>query len=386
MNPKTPKPLSAKELELIVRTSGDDLQKAFPGRPRAWLRQQKREASKHVKPEALIAVDVARARAKAELKDRDLRYRTALAQATENQKALDAALALAKAQRPGTTYKIAAKGGRHEATAIAMASDWHSEEPVSAAKTNDLNAFDLDEFEARACRFFTNLVRLVRKEGAAVDIRNLVLWLGGDFITGSLHDDTTQANQLGPVDAITNVQRVIAKGIETLLSALPDVQLTIPCSAGNHSRMTHKQMIKSEQENSLETLMYRSLAQIFAKEPRVKFILPQGYHTYLDVHGKVLRFHHGHNIKYGGGVGGITIPVNKAIAQWNKSRVADLDIFGHFHQRMDGGNFLANGSLIGFNEFALAIKAGYEPPQQQFALIDSKHGKTVVAPILLTED
>ena len=77
------------------------------------------------------------------------------------------------------------------------------------------------------------------------------------------------------------------------------------------------------------------------------------------------------------------IPAYKAVSQWDKGRRADLDIFGHFHQTKDGGKFLCNGSLIGYNSFALRIKADYEPPQQTLLLVDKKRGRTCTWPILL---
>ena len=86
---------------------------------------------------------------------------------------------------------------------------------------------------------------------------------------------------------------------------------------------------------------------------------------------------------YQGGVGGIYIPVNKSIAQWSKAKHADLDIFGHFHQLRDGGNFLCNGSMIGYNAFALSIKADFEEPKQILTLIDKRRGRTCTWPILV---
>jgi len=53
------------------------------------------------------------------------------------------------------------------------------------------------------------------------------------------------------------------------------------------------------------------------------------------------------------------------------------------HQFKDGGNFICNGSLIGYNAFALSIKADYEKPKQAFFLVDKKRGKSIVAPIWL---
>lgn len=374
-------PLTPAQQRLLLQTPDDDLLEVFKGRTRRWLRNEKAALVKTVNPKELMTVDLEKSKTNARLRVAASQYKTALAEADELRVALDTALRLQDNFKMGT-FSIKTQKNTHEATAVALASDWHCEEPVDPNQVNGLNAFNLVVFETRAKAFFANLIELVRKERAAVRINNLVLWLGGDFITGNIHDDTSFQNQLGPIDALIHAQQTIGNGINTVLKALPDLKLIVPCSVGNHSRITKKQMIKSERENSLEVLMYRSLAQFF--EGRAQFILPQGYHTYLDVHGYVLRFHHGHNIQYQGGIGGITVPVNKAIAGWNRSRTAHLDCFGHFHQRFDGGNFLANGSLIGYNEFALAIKASYEPPQQQFALIDSRHGKTVVAPILLT--
>jgi hypothetical protein len=180
-------------------------------------------------------------------------------------------------------------------------------------------------------------------------------------------------------------QEYIASGIRYLLDN-SSLKLVIPCASGNHGRITKKVHVSTEAGNSLERMMYASLAQRFAKEPRVTFLIHDGYHTYVEMYGKVVRFHHGHSVRFSGGVGGLTIPMNKAIAQWNRGQRADLDVIGHYHTFFDGGNFIVNGSLIGFNAFALSIKASPEPPVQAFFLIDSRHGKTVVCPVILDHD
>jgi hypothetical protein len=151
--------------------------------------------------------------------------------------------------------------------------------------------------------------------------------------------------------------------------------------------MTQEQRIATESGNSLEQYMYFNLRDLFAHEPRVKFQIAEGYHSYIDVFGSYkIRFHHGHNIRYAGGVGGITIPVNKSINEWNKLNPVRLDCFGHFHQRVDGGNFVCNGSIIGYNAYATSIKAAYERPAQMFFLINKKFNeKTIAAPIFVTQ-
>jgi hypothetical protein len=132
--------------------------------------------------------------------------------------------------------------------------------------------------------------------------------------------------------------------------------------------------------------MYHNMAMCFENEPRVQFVIGEGYHTYLTIYDKLVRFHHGHAIKYKGGVGGVYIPLNSAITQWNKAKFAYLDVLGHWHQQRDGGNFMINGSIIGYSAYSLFIKAEYEEPKQLFFLIDRDRGKTIVAPILVNQN
>ena len=68
-------------------------------------------------------------------------------------------------------------------------------------------------------------------------------------------------------------------------------------------------------------------------------------------------------------------------ARWDRARRADFHNFGHYHQYLNMGHIANNGSLCGFNGYAMSIKASPEPPQQAFYLVDSKRGKTCCSPI-----
>lgn len=272
--------------------------------------------------------------------------------------------------------------GTSEATPVLCASDWHVEERVGS-EVGGLNVYSPEIAEARAKAFFANGLRLIKLLGRDVTITNCVIALLGDFISNDIHEaESVEANELHPTHAILHAQALIIAGIEFLLSH-SKLTFTIPCHSGNHARTTKTTRFGAENGHSLEYLMYLHLAAYFRHEPRVTFLVPDGMHSYIEIYGRRLRFHHGHAVKYGGGVGGIYIPVNKAIAQWNKARHADLDVFGHFHQMRDGGNFICNGSLIGYSAFALSIKADFEPPKQALFLMDKKRGKTCVWPVLL---
>jgi len=270
-----------------------------------------------------------------------------------------------------------------DVTAVAVASDWHFAEVVESKNINDLNEFNPTVATKRAEKFFQNVVRLCNIFGKESRLNTLILALLGDFINGQLREEAMENNSLRPMDEMIQVWKVLAGGIQYILDNT-NLNLIIPCHSGNHARVTKKIHWSTESGNSLEYAMYHILASEFKENKRVKFIIPTSYHSYLDVNGFIIRFHHGHAIKYGGGIGGIFVPAFKAISQWQKGRHADLDVFGHFHQSKDGGNFLCNGSLIGFNEFAVTIKADYEKPKQTFFLIDHKRKeKTVTTSVFL---
>jgi hypothetical protein len=273
--------------------------------------------------------------------------------------------------------------GTSEATPVIVASDWHVDEVVGP-EVDGLNYHNPEVAKARATEFFQRSLRLMRLLNQDVKIDTAVLALLGDFITGQIHGaENAEKNALTPNYAIVHAQNLIISGIEFLLNHTP-YRFVLPCHSGNHARTTHTTRFGAENGHSLEYLMYLHLAAYFRKESRVQFIVPESMHSYLDVYGRTVRFQHGHAIKFGGGVGGLYIPVNKKIDKWNVARKADLDVFGHFHQSIDGGRFICNGSQVGYNAYALSIGAAYEPPKQTMFLLDKKRGRTFTMPLLYT--
>jgi hypothetical protein len=312
------------------------------------------------------------------------KYKAALDLIEQQRQAIDTLAHLNANVEP---YRIrpAHGSGTSEATAVILASDWHVEEIVNPAVVSNLNSYNPEIAEARARKFFQSSARLLALLKQDVKIPTVVLGLLGDFITGQIHGaENAEANALLPNDALVFAENQLIAGIEFLLSQHTG-KLYVPCHSGNHARTTHTTRFTSENGHSLEYLMYRHLASYFRHEPRVTFEVAQGYHSYLPVYNWTLRFHHGHAAKFQGGVGGLYIPVNKKLAQWDKARRADLDCFGHFHQMKDGGKFVSNGSLIGYNAYAQSIGADFEPPRQTLFLMDKKRGRTCTWPIIVTE-
>jgi hypothetical protein len=342
----------------------------------------KAPASKYAPPAEQVVADRERLRKEAEANSLRLRYKQALATIEAQEKQIRVIGALQTGIQTHVIKPATSTRG-NEATAVVLASDWHYAGRVGS-EVGGLNKFNLDIAHERITKFFKKALYLTNLLAKDIPVPTMVLALLGDFITGHIHEEFMETNQLPPMLELVAVQNEIISGIQFLLDN-SDRTLVIPCHSGNHARTTKTTHFASENGHSLEYLMYLHLQAYFAAkgEKRVTFIVPDGPHSYLDIYGTTVRFQHGHMVKYGGGVGGLTIPLNKAIAQWNKGRHADLDVLGHFHQMFDGGNFIVNGSLIGYDSFALSIKASYEKPKQALFLLDRKRGRTFTCPILL---
>lgn len=272
-----------------------------------------------------------------------------------------------------------------KATAIVVLSDWHVEEVIELDKVNYLNEFNLDIAEKRIERTFQKSLYMLDFARRIAKIDEVVVALLGDFITGYIHEELEEGNSLAPLEACRWVQGQIADGLK-FLRKHAKANLVVPTAYGNHGRTTKKKRIATAAENSYEFNLYKQLERQFIDDPKIAFKVERGYHNNLEVQKRIVRFHHGDALKFGGGIGGITIPVRKALAQWDNSVRADLDVFGHFHQ-FNASNYrwLCNGSLIGYSPYAVSIKAEYEPPKQGFIVIDRDYGNILTAPLFCTE-
>jgi hypothetical protein len=262
--------------------------------------------------------------------------------------------------------------GLREATPLVLASDWHIEEEVRPEQVAGRNRYNLEIATRRMERFFESARWGIRHQREVFKIRDFIGWFGGDLITNFLHDDNIESNLLHPTEAILMAQTNIIEGIDHWLEDPEIEQFTFPLNDGNHGRLTDKTRAATRIENSLEVFLYAQLAMHYRNEPRVRFILPTSAFTFLDdVYGRTIRFTHGDTFKYGGGVGGMTVPMYRALARWESVKRADLTCMGHWHQRICLPNVMVNGSLIGFNPYAMAGGFAFEHPVQSMRMLDS---------------
>jgi hypothetical protein len=322
------------------------------------------------------------ARAQAERADARIRreHGELLKEVEELRRAMAVRDALAAAPLPQIQRREFASGLR-EGTAVALLSDLHVEERVLETDTPNGNVYNLDIADLRLSRTFAGIEWLVQKERQTTKIRDLQVWFGGDMASGHIHEENVETSAFPPIAAMLWLQPRLIGGIRQLADRLELERLDLVCSYGNHGRDTKKPRRATGAHHSYEWGMYQQIAREFHGDKRIRVLADPSAHQYTQIYDYTCHYHHGDEISYHGGVGGVFIPMNKAVARWNRVRRADFNAFGHFHYYFDLGDVAGNGSLIGYNGYAMSIGASPEEPLQSFYVIDSKRGKTAKSPI-----
>lgn len=331
------------------------------------------EVLEHAVTQEQLQADAELAKLRAEVAMYQKRYKAALAQIDKERERADALVALRGIASKPVAIKQA-KRKKHDATMVVLLSDIHCEEVVRPETVNGLNAFDLDVCQARIDELQGRFFAMLEHERQLASVDRVVLWLGGDLISGMIHPELAEENSLHPLAAI----RWIGERLRGFIDAVADNarEVVVATSCGNHGRTTEK-LRTNEADTSYEHHLYLTMRAAETRK-NVRWLVGEGHLNYVDLDGFRIRFCHGHAVRYQGGIGGIHVPLNKAIAAWDATERADLTCLGHWHQFSwsRSGRYVSNGSVIGHSAYAVRIKANYEPPCQAAIVID--HGRREV--------
>lgn len=328
-----------------------------------------------------VAEDVAAWRVRQQLEAIATRNKMLVEALASKEDELAAYKALDRAPKP---IKKPKKVGRTQRVGVPvlLCSDWHVEEPVDPKKVNGLNEYNLD-IAARCIEKLARAYADMISDSPRFDCRTGVVWLGGDLMSGAIHPELLEANELSPQEAQLWLLDRLERMLRTIAELTKLERIVVPCNSGNHGRATEKQRVSTREANSNEMVVYQTLARLFRSDSRFEFVIADGEWVELDVLGFTHAFTHGDSFNYGGGVGGISIPIRRGIARQFQGRKIHQVCMGHFHTRQDFGDIQINGSMIGYGPYSQRIHAAPEPRQQSWFMIDSERGKCLSAPIWL---
>jgi hypothetical protein len=265
-------------------------------------------------------------------------------------------------------------------TGFLIASDWHADEVVKPSTVLGKNEYNKDIAEQRIKSFFANAIYMIKKK----PVDNLVVGLLGDMIGGYIHDELAQTNSMSPMQGINFVKTLIISGLKKIHDELPDLQqITVVGICGNHTRTTRKMQFSNGFAMNHEFFMYKDIEQTLTLMglSKFNFIIPESEFAYIDVYGKKVLFAHGHQFRSAGGIGGIYPAMFRWYSKMNQTIEIDKAFLGHYHSSIYTKEVCVNGSLKGYDAFALGHGLAYEDPQQTYVILNEKRGFIFYSPI-----
>jgi predicted phosphodiesterase len=325
--------------------------------------------------------------------EKELRSRTTINDTAESLRESIFGLSAYTCEPPKWLDASVSKSGHLMEVPLVVASDWHWGETVDPDQVGGMNAFNRAIAKKRVKLMGSTIIDLCFNHMTNPNYPGIVLCLAGDMITGAIHDDLRETND-GPVTlSVMEVQENIIGLIELLAAKFGKV--FVPCVPGNHGRTTLKPRAKNRVFDSWEWVIYQNLEKWYAKDPRVTIHVPNEVDAHFAIYGHRFMLTHGDTlgVKGGDGIIGALGPIARGAIKVGRSeaqcgRDFDTLIIGHYHTYIPRGDavpVLANGSLIGYNEYArLLLRAGPASPKQALAFVHPKWGITVQRGIDLT--
>lgn len=265
-----------------------------------------------------------------------------------------------------------------------FASDWHFGEVVRPAEIGGVNEYNMAIAKERARTFVTVAIDLLRRHLAGGKYPGVVFILGGDMLSGDIHEELSETNEVPTMPALLELVGVLGWCIRTLADEFGAV--FAPCVTGNHGRTSRKPRAKRRNHTNFDWLLYQLLARYFESDKRVSFLIPEGPDAYFKIFGTRYLLTHGDQFRGGDGMIGALGPIargdkKKRARNVQTDKSFDVMLLGHWHQYIHMNRFIVNGTLKGYDEYADANNFDVEPAQQALWITHPEHGITFRMPV-----
>lgn len=270
------------------------------------------------------------------------------------------------------------------ATLVVMLSDTHFDEVVNPDEMEGLNAYNREIAVMRLERWTQNVIKLARHYLSGVTYDGVVVILGGDIFTGDIHEELSITNEDTMIGSLLYWSEQLSASIDLLAKEFKKCHVV--SVVGNHGRTTRKPRMKQRVRTNFDWLLAKMVERHFSKDKRVTFTIPESADALIHIyeHGHLVT--HGDQVSGGGGIGGIYPPIMRMRARKHQRYMATGKSFqtlwlGHWHQYISTPSMIVNGSMKGFDEYALLMGFGFEQPQQALAIVTPEKNITFQAPV-----
>jgi len=275
------------------------------------------------------------------------------------------------------------KRGHATEIPVLVTSDFQWGEVIDLAEMGGLNAFNKHIAAARYRRLIESAIACALRDNMGEPPPAFYYLRGGDAISGSIHEELAETNDLSSIPAVRDLAAHERWGIAAIRQQLgcPVHVISVP---GNHDRTTAKPHTKGYVRKSFDSFISWHLEMCFEGDDQVTFLTPSTPDAFFTVHDTNFLLTHGDNMGTGGGTGyigavaAITKGHRKVVESYLHAGVrVDCVISGHFHTAVETEYGFGNGCLPGLSEFAnLKIRPKPSPPVQWLLAVHPERGIT----------
>lgn len=274
-----------------------------------------------------------------------------------------------------------------------LTSDMHCGEVVRADETEAGYGYDSAQFVARYRHLIDTAIYLaVDHAGPGWNYPGFIYARGGDALSGNLHPELIETDDMTPLEAVQLVAEEEMGGIRHLAEAFGKVEVKSFGSGGNHDRNLLKPTTKNAAGHSYDTLIEYMLRREFARDDRVTFQTSRSYDVRFPIYRRQILLTHGDRIGSRGGQGfvGPAATIMRGVQKVLHEQAAlgffvDEVHLGHFHFPMVLPYVISNGSFPGYTEFAKQFRMRPQVPQQMLCFHHPRHGVVDYKPIMLVK-
>ena len=271
---------------------------------------------------------------------------------------------------------------------VTMWSDWHYGEVVEPSQVEGANCFNLKVFDTRFRRLVENTLDLCFNHMTAANYPGIVVNLGGDLLSGNIHEELANTNEVETIPAVLDLAGKIVWGLRQFVEKFNNVLVVgVP---GNHGRNTRKPQAKNACHTSFDWLVCKIVQQQLEGDKRFSFLVPNGFDAFYRVFDHRILLTHGDRIGSKGGDGfiGAIGPILRGahklrLSYAARGREIDTLMMGHWHHGIALSGLRVNPTLKGYDEWSMAMRFQPEHPAQDLFFIHPTRGVTCSWPIQL---
>lgn len=281
-------------------------------------------------------------------------------------------------------------GGKHEAVLCLGVSDSHRGTQIYPSQVDGLNKFDVRIHDQRMERAFTQSVKLSREYIKGVELVGAQVFLPGDMVSGSIHEELLETNQITVAEQIVGAVEPLVAGLTLLAKEFRTIN--VAATVGNHGRTTKKPRAKFRAVSSYDWLVYRFAERLTRGNKGITWNIPDAADCPVRVYDTKYLLTHGDQFRGGSGISGVMAPL--MLGAHRKTRRAsaagrpyDVMVFGHFHQSLwfPAKGLIGVGCICGYDEHAYVSNYEPEPPQASMWLTTPERGITMSSPVFVMD-